>query len=513
MGATRFILTGGWCLWMGGMAWGATVSGKVMDSQGRPLQGVTVNLRERAVDLGVALAQSGPDGSFVLPEVEPGIYDLVVTQEGFAPQKREVVVRRSDEAQTEVNIRLYRWSSIRGKVSFAEGQPAAQAAVRLFDDRHHLIATVGTEEEGTYTFPHVLPGRTYWVSLFAAVPVEKRVQVRPEQEHVIDLTFPEGTISGTVKAASGAPLAEAKVFLVRHLPEDVPLPQAIREGFQATLEKMKILDSEPAYGFALSDQAGKYTIYGVPEGKYAVCASASGYAPGLLPEVQLTAEKKDLEGIDFTLKERQEGTLTVKVVEPDGVTPVQGGLIFWGTGGEFLGSFSQAVQEGQAVFQKVPAGQELVLTAAVVGFADTPIKIRPLANGEQREVTLRLLNGGSIAGKVVYADPTEVQGPNQVPGVRVVLCREEVEETSFSLEALVYAPRRFFWQLSGMDGSFSFDRLTPGRWKIFVVRGAELLPMRAEDGQPLTSRLVEVEDGHTSEVNLAVEPPKMPGVE
>lgn len=506
MSIARWILIGGLYGGVGGTVWGATISGKVLDSQGKPLQGATVNLREGAADLGVALTRSGPDGSFILEEVEPKIYDLLVTQEGYAPQKRQVIVRRTDEIQADVNVRLYKWSSIQGKVSFADGQPAARAAVRLFDKRHRFIAMVGTETDGIYSFPQVSP-EVYWVSLLAAVPIERRIQVNPEQENTVDLTFPDGTISGTVRVTDGTPIADAKVFLVRHLPEDVLLPKAIREGFQATLEKMKVLADEPSYGFALSGEAGHYILYGVPEGRYAVFAVAPGYTVGFVPEVELNVEKKDLEEVNFSLAERQEGTLTVKVVEPDGVTPVGGGLIFWGAGGEFLGSFSKAVQNGQAVFEKVPAGEELVLTAAVVGFADTPVKVRPLANGERREVTIRLLNGGSIAGKVTYADSEELRGSNRVLGARVVLCREEVEVDEISLEALAYAPRRFLWQFTSVDGRFSFDRLTPGRWKVFVAP-----PRRRSDqgGKPLAISTVEVKESQTTEVNLVVERPEVP---
>src|SRR3984885_12569953 len=68
-------------------AWGqatAAVNGTVRDSAGAVVVGATVVLHNRDTNLD-RTAETNGAGDFVMPDVQPGNYDLKVTKTGFGP--------------------------------------------------------------------------------------------------------------------------------------------------------------------------------------------------------------------------------------------------------------------------------------------------------------------------------------------------------------------------------------------------------------------------------------------
>ncbi|HEU4391592.1 MAG TPA: carboxypeptidase-like regulatory domain-containing protein, partial [Blastocatellia bacterium] len=92
------------------------ISGTVADSQGAVVQGASVKLVDVAKKQEVRTVQTGSDGKYQFLEVEPAVYDILVTAQGFADKKltsvkvepnRNLLLDASLEAAgtvTEVNV-------------------------------------------------------------------------------------------------------------------------------------------------------------------------------------------------------------------------------------------------------------------------------------------------------------------------------------------------------------------------------------------------------------------------
>src|SRR5262245_25864458 len=68
----------------------ATINGRIRDVRGSavPAASVTVTARDSGL---IRRVTTGPDGSFVVPNLAPGGFDVVVAAPGFADVKRDDV--------------------------------------------------------------------------------------------------------------------------------------------------------------------------------------------------------------------------------------------------------------------------------------------------------------------------------------------------------------------------------------------------------------------------------------
>jgi hypothetical protein len=107
---------------------GATVSGRVTDERGRPLEGAAVQLFESAMQL-QPLRQCKTDarGGYQLPGVLPGQLFLAAEAPGQAPQRRAMMVSGAATA----DFALDREGTLSGTVSRADGTPARAAELRV----------------------------------------------------------------------------------------------------------------------------------------------------------------------------------------------------------------------------------------------------------------------------------------------------------------------------------------------------------------------------------------------
>lgn len=125
----------------------ASISGIVVNSQGRPVEGVTVDFSEQSsnrrdfISLNGAgmVTMSGPDGAFHRSGLDDGVYDITVKDKGQIPWANtdekshlEPVVVTIEEGQDKRDLRLAvetRDHKITGTVRGPEGDPLADAWV------------------------------------------------------------------------------------------------------------------------------------------------------------------------------------------------------------------------------------------------------------------------------------------------------------------------------------------------------------------------------------------------
>lgn len=146
-----------------------TVFGKVLDAEGRPLEGVCVVLLHADVAATDSYLRScaKADGSYRVEDVPPGAYWLVANAAGTVtarspigrtfypgvevPSDAHVIQMQAAKPRRELNFRLARTSprfALRGRVQFQDGSPAPWTEVRIFASDE--IDTSRTNERGEF---------------------------------------------------------------------------------------------------------------------------------------------------------------------------------------------------------------------------------------------------------------------------------------------------------------------------------------------------------------------------
>ena len=149
-----------------------SVSGRVtIKDKGAP--GVAVGLRKSepvSFDRAFSKAVTDQDGFYRITNVPPGSYQIVASAPAFVTDLRgKTVIVGEDENVENINFSLIRGGVITGKVTDAEGRPAIQQQVNLFQtailDRQgperQVFAMTGaqTDDRGIYRMFGISPGR------------------------------------------------------------------------------------------------------------------------------------------------------------------------------------------------------------------------------------------------------------------------------------------------------------------------------------------------------------------
>ena len=158
----------------------AVVSGRVLDAiSGRPISGVVVTPAGSAVVTSAAApvpgrALTNAAGLFVLRDLRKGALALTATKSGYANasfnQRRpngsgQNIPIKDGQRITDVEIRMWRNSSISGTVVDEAGEPAVGVRVQVFPSwfvagrkRYTGGATASTDDRGMYRIANLEPG-------------------------------------------------------------------------------------------------------------------------------------------------------------------------------------------------------------------------------------------------------------------------------------------------------------------------------------------------------------------
>lgn len=127
---------------------GADVSGKVTDSVGNPVEGVSVRVEELKVS-----SLTAADGTYSFSFVPNGTYTVTASRMGYTgDEKREVTV---DDRDVTLNLTVEKMpvARVSGRIVSSDGKPLADAEVTL--DGYMAMSAL-TSSEGTFSFPEVV---------------------------------------------------------------------------------------------------------------------------------------------------------------------------------------------------------------------------------------------------------------------------------------------------------------------------------------------------------------------
>jgi hypothetical protein len=245
------------------VARGVAISGSLVDGDGKPVSGqfgvnaVGVDAEGRPDHSRQRWSQTEGDGSFRLPGLKPGTYDLMVNNwgggggEGWAPASRKGVAAGTDG----VTIVMRRGAAITGKVLDEEGKPWSKEGyitVTLSGETGQQQHSWGQiQDDGTFATQPLESGKSYDLTIqgnTSGLLVGARGVPAGSKDVVIRATK-GGSLSGMVVDEEGKPVAKCPV-------------NARAEGLGQ--------QTAGAHAWGQSGDDGKFTVSGLVDAKYKV---------------------------------------------------------------------------------------------------------------------------------------------------------------------------------------------------------------------------------------------------
>ncbi len=305
------------------------IEGKVVDTQGNPLEGITVRA-QIGLQVGQNLFGTGVsqrDGFYTIIGLNAGVYDLDASVPGYQATRLLATTIHGSQyppynaltyKATNLDFRMTKLEpgAISGKVTELDGvTPIVGATVKaelVGDEQGNPIPppkgiptvyTTTTKANGTYRLEG-LPNGTYNVT--ASAPrhtsvTRTGVVVRPGQETTdVDFQLPgePGTIAGQVVDAQ------------------------TNQGIAGAL--VEVISETTTIASATTDAQGNFTIPNIPVGVYTVQATAPNYKPASVTGVQVQTAATTR--VTLALSRAQPGSISGRVTRTDG-TPVGGVIV------------------------------------------------------------------------------------------------------------------------------------------------------------------------------------------
>jgi hypothetical protein len=225
---------------------GTRVDGRVVDEAGAPVPGALVRLAERGRHWTGPETRSDARGTFELPGVLDGDYELWVEAEGFASAAGRRRVSVAGEPVRDLEVRLGRGAVVHGQILGLAPGEHARVTVRADGAPGGGPRASAVDFEGHYRLEHVPAGDQQIVAQFSdsGRSVGERVSVTGADDVKLDLRFAPGLVLSGRARRGGEALAGATVIV---------------EG----------LDRDRT-GWGQTDEHGAFRIPGLEAGGYAV---------------------------------------------------------------------------------------------------------------------------------------------------------------------------------------------------------------------------------------------------
>jgi len=444
---------------------GFVLTGKITDSDGKPVRGAQVRMIERAIQRPANSERTNADGSFTFKNAENSSGSFIVTARGFSPEKLAYDLSK----ETPLVITLAPAGVIRGKVIDSKGMPIPGALVFLskWPDRNSYYSSMlqwstQTDKNGSFTWSDApRKGGTFGVSKQGYMQQDDLTLLPSDKEQLITLSDPLRITGRVLDAATGKPVNGARVI----------------QGID--------------WGGGGRPYFDRQNLTPVKDGKYEVeitgsypafvlRAEADGYTPAVSESIPRDAGRRTL---DFRLEKGK--PIAGKVLGLDG-KPLAGVTIHLVTfddpallrnGKDFqdrIGVATTSGADGAFSFAQ-PEGYYAVFAFTDAGYGEV--------NKPEFENTreLRLAAWGRIEGVVK-------QGSKPAAGANVV-----VSDTS---RVIVPVVRKVFSGISDAQGRFVIGSVPPGQYDVHRTTGPY------NTGNYLNTEPVTVEAGKAATVTL-----------
>ena len=404
----------------------ASIAGKVVDQQGRPVAEAQVAADSISFGNGLGFVKTGKDGQFLLGRLASGHYAIRVshphTSFDRAKPCDEVDLKAGDHLTGYVLILDDMGSlSIKGRVLDPFGKPIKHATVDAGG-----VAT-STDDNGVYTLAGLKEGNYDLTASHGKFGVSDRQKVPAGSERV-DFVLPGlGLVEGQVlSATTGQPIQDFKLLLLHNSAVDINF-RTLR-GFSD-----------------ISEPEGRFRLDTVLGGAAALAVQAPSYAP-VIQNIGTIVPGHLFSGVTVRLPAGH--TAEGQVVNLAG-KPLAGVAIFAGKlPPEYVRDDTnptRTVADGSFTLTGI-MDSEGFITAYAPSFAPVTVPL-PRTPGQRLRVVLG--QGGTIEGSVTVGTTPFAGATLTVDYPRI---RKTVEYTT----------------LSGVDGSFRLAGLPAGEVSVFL---------------------------------------------
>jgi len=423
-------------------------------------------------------AFTNDDGSFVLENVRPGPTEVVVNAPGYTSGKLSNVDVEDGKTVADVEVALETGVRVVGRVTDTGGQPIAGVSVRSDASRgggrmmrfDPTDAAIVTDGNGEYAIESQEPGdKTYTFTRSGYVSDSRTVNLTGKEVRV-DVQLSSGMhLSGLVTTDGGTPIGDA----------------VVRAGSA----------SDSTFGReARTDGNGSFTMDGLAPGHYTFNASKSGYANGVVRDVDIAT----VNPVRITMTTGATITGHVSGFTPD---ELQGVNVLASASG--AGQVTAAVDaSGNYRIDGAPTGTVRVVarTTAMLGsIKQTEPKTIVLEAGGSQQVDLEVKSDTVVRGRVTrnglpLANAGVMFTPNAAKASTIGSTRTDnngmyelsgLSDGTYNVQFVDYANFSPFGTTHDVHGSGTFDIDI----KSITLRGQVL---DASTGSPLNGAMIEL---------------------
>lgn len=425
---------------------GATVTGRVVDEGGNPVEGAEVILvNEESPDPASAIrTASEATGAFAIPHMFPGSFQVFVRRAGYASSLRPGVLVPEGDARVDAGeIVLKGGSAIEGRVTDTSGRAVEGAEVRTYSEQgltdprkafadfeEESPADTRSGPDGLFRIEDLERGRRYSLSVrHPAYPQESVPDVEaPTADPVLIELQPARTLSVRVVGPEGEPVKDAEIHTVH------------TAG----------LGSYSMGSLGRTDSAGELRGTGLKPGPLDLQVTARGYRETWWKGIQISHDR-DPEPVTITME--RGAVLEVRARDEEGEPLAGVRIMVWPRNPSerrmLRHPFNRLATDGDGVVRiEDLAPGEYSVSGSLQGTGRSAETNVQLGSGTAR-VDLLFKKGVAIAGRVVNEDGEPVPSA----AVRAELAAEEQG---------VHARGGY----SQADGSFVIPDLEEGEYRL-----------------------------------------------
>jgi len=465
---------------------GVVVFGRVSDSQGSPISGVTVgNTRSRAM-WNCTTDETDDAGTYQLDNVDVGELILWAVHNQHAPFVERTVLAKG-QAERCIDIQLKASRALHGRVTDGDGNPVTEATVIISD--YNGVSNLGRgrhscDSEGRFTIPNAPTEGDMELRVFGEGITGTNHKVDFSQDECLITVQRSGKIYGKVLDATTAePISK---FLVKMTATEVGRRTY---GYAARW-------SDEGYTFDSAKGLFDTGREDLPvKGQYRMTVSAAGYDPIILDPATAQPISDDPNRTEFRLQPAS--VFAGRVVTGEGL-PIQGAAVVFFSDGSVMEreNWPRAATDKDGVFtiSQLSSEPQCVFVTAP-GFAPRSYLMTDLIEAPSELADIILDRAASVFGRVFDENSKGMAGASVHAFVDLGRAREVLKRFP-SLGPRANTDKDGYYELSGVPtgqvqiGVQSPRNYTVGHKKVELKPGESMeLNFGEEGGYVITGKV------------------------
>jgi len=429
---------------------GLTLVGKVVDRDGLPISeaDVEVTIEDKGSDESYGKnAETGDDGSFRIAGLPAGSVDVAIEAEEFSPLTQEVVIEKEMDAET--TFKLEDGLVISGSIEEPDGSLVEGLSMRVWgpsgpNSHTHISKNPDISDDGAFEVAGLARGK-YTISFLdseSGRTVHSLSDVEAGAEWALIILGARKTLTVQAVGPDGEPVGGAEVTIQRK-DDSNSFRMYSSRGSDMTTDSQGRFQTEVREGSKYEVTLRKRPLLDAKR-----ILDLTGGAEELLPDpVEMQLETGNM--IKGVVVNSKDGSPVIGAFVRGGRSAGPWGMHMNSFGDDDDETGERTDDEGRFVADGLPAG---VVTLTVHEDAEGKTvlatkKVSVVKGKKTEEVRIEIDEAGSISGAVVDKD-----------GKPVSRCTVMLYSPD--------SPTEQKHEQAGVDGSFLFERVAPGRYML-----------------------------------------------